>query len=240
MAAAKAKRMRKPLRTSTTSTDLRLLRPIFVFHQRRIILNVGTIILAAGDSLRMGGQPKQLIQYKGQSLIRRITGNALALQRGPVVVVLGANRAQIMPELDGLPITVVENPAWPTGQASSLKTGLAALYLTKKEIETVLVLYTDQPLVSLGLLLHLIDVRREEGKGIVACRYGAQLGVPALFHRDYINELLQLEGDKGVQWVIVKHRKDCFVVPFEAGAIDLNSKRDLDEFEQAQGFGQRA
>ena len=182
----------------------------------------------------MGGEPKQLIQYKGQSLIRRITDSALALQRGPVVVVLGANRAQIMPELDGLPITIVDNPAWPTGQAGSLKIGLAALYLTKKDLETVLVLHTDQPLVSLGLLLHIIDVAKEESKGIVACRYGTQLGVPALFHRDYINELLQLEGDKGVQWVIVKHRNDSSVVPFEAGAIDLNAKRDVNEFQQAQ------
>lgn len=182
----------------------------------------------------MGGEPKQLLTYKGQTLIRRVTENALALQRGPVVVVLGANRDRIAPDLADLPITLIDNPAWTTGQASSLKTGLAALYLTFKDIETVLVLHTDQPLVSLGLLLHMIDVRRETGKGIIACRYGTQVGVPALFHRDYIDELLQLEGDKGLQWVIVRHRPDCAEVPFEAGAIDLNSKRDIELFQQAQ------
>ena len=182
----------------------------------------------------MGGGVKQLLHYKGQSLIRRITETALALQRGPVVVVLGAERAQIVPELTDLPVTLVDNPNWATGQASSLKTGLAALYLTKKEIETVLVLHTDQPLVSLGLLLHMVDVRKENGTGIVACRYGTQLGVPALFYRDYISELLQLEGDKGVQWVIVRHRSDCAEVPFEAGGIDLNSKRDIELFQQVQ------
>jgi molybdenum cofactor cytidylyltransferase len=182
----------------------------------------------------MGGPIKQLFPYKGQSLIRRVTETALALQRGPVVVVVGAERAQIVPELADLPVTLVDNPNWPTGQASSLKTGLAALYLTKKEIETVLVLHTDQPLVSLGLLLHMVDVRKENGTGIVACRYGTQLGVPALFYRDYINELLQLDGDKGVQWVIVRHRNDCVEVPFEAGSIDLNSKRDIELFQQVQ------
>ena len=61
-----------------------------------------------------------------------------------------------------------------------------------------------------------------------------QIGVPALFTRDYFDELLQLEGDKGLQWVIVRHRKDCSEVPFEAGGIDLNSKRDLAHFQQAQ------
>ena len=182
----------------------------------------------------MGGEAKQLLTYKGQSLMRRVTETALALQRGPVVVVLGANREQIVPELAGLPVTLVDNPGWPTGQASSLKTGLAALYLTNKAIDAVLVLHTDQPMVSLGLLLHMQDVWQEGGTGIVACRYGTQLSVPALFNRVYMGELLQLEGDRGVKWVIVKHRADCTEVPFEAGAIDLDSKRDVDLFTQAQ------
>ena len=197
-------------------------------------MKIGTIILAAGDSSRMGGEPKQLLIYKGQSLIRRVTESALALQRGAVVVVLGANRERIVPELTGLPVTLVDNPSWPTGQASSLKTGLAALYLTHKDIDAVLVLHTDQPLVSVGLLLHMLDVRNEDGKGIVACRYDTQISIPALFHRDYIAELLQLEGDKGVKWVIVRHRDDCSEVPFEAGAIDLDSKRDVELFQQVQ------
>ena len=195
-------------------------------------LNIGTIILAAGASTRMGGEPKQLLTYKGQSLMRRITDTALALQAGPVVVVLGANRERIVPELAGLPITVVDNAAWQTGMASSLKTGLAALYLTHKNIDAVLVLLTDQPLVSVGLLQHMLEIRRDEQKGIVACRYDDQLGVPVLFDRKYINEMLQLEGDKGAKWVIIRYRHDCAEVLFEAGAIDLDSKRDVDLFQQ--------
>ncbi len=168
--------------------------------------------------------------YKGQTLIRRMTESALALQRGPVVVVLGANRDQIAPELTDLPITLVDNAAWETGQASSLKTGLAALYITKKDIEAVLILHVDQPLVSVGLLQHLLLVRRETGKGIVACRYDTQLSVPALFSRDYIPELLTMTGDRSVKWLIAQHRADCVPVPFEAGSIDLDSKRDVEEF----------
>ncbi|MGF7213904.1 molybdenum cofactor cytidylyltransferase [Spirosoma lacussanchae] len=195
-------------------------------------MKIGTIILAAGDSSRMGGEPKQLLTYKGQSLIRRVTETALALQRGPVVVVLGANRERIVPELQGLPVTLVDNASWPTGQASSLKTGLAALYITHKDIDRVLVLHTDQPLVSLGLLLHMVEVGKDDQKGIIACRYDTQLSVPALFSRDYISDLLGLEGDKGVKWVIGKHRDDCSEVPFEAGAIDLDSRRDIEFFHQ--------
>ncbi|WP_338877205.1 nucleotidyltransferase family protein [Spirosoma sp. SC4-14] len=182
----------------------------------------------------MGGEPKQLLQYKGQSLIRRITETGLALQTGPVVVVLGANREQIVPELSGLPITLVDNPAWQTGLASSLKSGLAALYITHKNIDAVLILLTDQPLVSVGLLAYMLETYTQSNKGIVACRYDDQLGVPALFSRNYIEQMLQLEGDKGAKWIIIKHKQDCAEVPFEAGAIDLDSKRDVALFAQAQ------
>ncbi|WP_254448856.1 nucleotidyltransferase family protein [Spirosoma rhododendri] len=181
----------------------------------------------------MGGEVKQLLVYKEQTLIRRTVETAMALQRGPVVVVLGANRDRIAGELTDLPVTLIDNPAWPTGQASSLKTGLAALYLTHKDIDAVLVLHVDQPMVSLGLLLYMVEVNDDQGKGIVACRYDTQLSVPALFDRTYIDELLQLKGDKGVKWVIGRHRDDCSEVPFEAGAVDLDSRRDVEQFRQA-------
>lgn len=180
----------------------------------------------------MGRQPKQLLTYKGQTLIRRVTESALALQRGPVVVVLGAHREHIAPELTDLPITLVDNTAWETGQASSLKTGLAALYITEKALDAVLVLHVDQPLVSVGLLQHMLLVQRDTGKGIVACRYDTQLSVPALFSRDYIPELLAMTGDRSVKWLIAQHRPDCATVPFEAGSIDLDSKRDVEMFMQ--------
>ncbi|GAB3882097.1 nucleotidyltransferase family protein [Spirosoma agri] len=197
-------------------------------------MKIGTIILAAGASTRMGGEPKQLLTYKGQSLIRRITDTALALQAGPVIVVLGANRERIVPELANLPVTLVDNEAWQTGMASSLKMGLAGLYLTNKDIDAVLVLLTDQPLVSVGLLLHMLETYTSENKEIVACRYDDQLGVPAIFGRKYVEPMLQLEGDKGAKWVIIKHRQDCAEVPFEAGAIDLDSKRDVELFSLVQ------
>jgi molybdenum cofactor cytidylyltransferase len=181
----------------------------------------------------MGGEVKQLLVYKGQTLVRRTVETAIALQSGPVVVVLGANRNQVADDLANLPVTLVDNSAWPTGQASSLKTGLAALYLTHKDIDAVLVLHVDQPMVSLGLLLYMAEVHHDQGKGIVACRYDTQLSVPALFDRTYIAELLQLAGDKGVKWVIGRHRDDCSEVPFEAGAVDLDSRRDVDLFRQA-------
>lgn len=194
-------------------------------------MTVGTIILAAGSSSRLG-QPKQLLVHQGKTLVRRITDMALALRKGPVTVVLGANRHAVADELEGLPVTLIDNPRHEEGLSSSLKMGLAGLFMTQNKLDAVLVLLTDQPHVSLGLLLNLVETFQEGEKGIVACRYGTEgpLGVPALFGTQYVDELLGLTGDKGARWVIVKHRADCAEIPFEAGLIDLDSPQDLERF----------
>lgn len=193
-------------------------------------MNIGIVILAAGASTRMGGQPKQLIKWEGRTLIRRAVETALSTPFRPVAVVLGANKAQIARELDGLPVTIIDNPFWEQGLSSSIKTGLAAVYLTQKEIDAVLFMLTDQPHVDRGVLLQLVHVYTESGKPIVASRYADQLGVPALFGRDHLAELLSLEGDQGAKLVIQNHPDDCAEVLFESGSIDLDTASDVETF----------
>jgi molybdenum cofactor cytidylyltransferase len=65
--------------------------------------SVGLIILAAGESSRMG-KPKQLLPYQGQSLIQYMVQNGLRSLCFPVVVVLGANAPLIKQEINDLPV----------------------------------------------------------------------------------------------------------------------------------------
>ncbi|GAA4467257.1 hypothetical protein GCM10023189_50610 [Nibrella saemangeumensis] len=190
---------------------------------------IGIVILAAGASTRMGS-PKQLIEWQGQTLVRRITEVALATEYRPIVVVLGANKTSITAELEGLPVTLIENPHWEQGLSSSVKMGLAGVYMTKKEFDAVLFLLVDQPKVDQALVEHIIATYQENDKGIIACRYGGKPGVPALFDRKYVEELLSLDGDNGAKWVMMQHRDDCLEIPFEDGAIDLDTRQDVDKF----------
>ncbi|MBD0255631.1 MAG: NTP transferase domain-containing protein, partial [Cytophagales bacterium] len=84
---------------------------------------VGLVILAAGSSSRMG-QPKQLLPYDGESLVRRSARLGLLSGCFPVTVVLGANSLLIGTELEDLPVFVTENPDWEAGMASSIRAGL--------------------------------------------------------------------------------------------------------------------
>lgn len=194
-------------------------------------MSIATIVLAAGNSTRLGGKPKQLLTYRGETLIRRISEAALSLEAGPVIVVLGANEEPIRAELTGLPVLITTNPDWSEGLASSLRKGL--LLLTEKAF---LIVLTDQPYVTAELLQQLIDTRQQTGKGIVASRYGeaGHLGVPALFSATYKADFLQLTGDMGARKLIEQHSEDCAEISFPLAAIDLDTWQDVETWRGAE------
>jgi len=193
---------------------------------------IATIILAAGGSTRLNGNPKQLLIKDNQPLVRRMADMALSLRVGPVVVVVGAYHERIRAELTGSPVRIVYNPDWADGLASSLRTGLTDLPLT--QVQALLVLLTDQPHVTADLLRQLITTKEETGRGIAASFYANQAGVPALFDRRYVAELIALTGDVGAKRLIRQYADDCAEVPFNLGVVDLDTQQDVTTWQQSQ------
>ena len=66
-------------------------------------VGVGAVILAAGSSSRMGS-PKQTLQYRGESLLRRAALAALGAGCHPVIVVTGAYAELSRREVEGLDV----------------------------------------------------------------------------------------------------------------------------------------
>lgn len=189
-------------------------------------MRVATIILAAGNSSRLG-EPKQLLRQNGTTLVRRMAETALSLQAGPVVVVLGANQEKVEPELVDLSVIMPVNTGWGEGLASSLRLGLTAL--PDEPTDAFLILLTDQPHVKADLLRQLIHAAQETGRGIVASRYTepAHLGVPALFAIRYKADFMAFTGDVGARKLIRQHSDDCAQVAFPLGAVDLDTPQDV-------------
>jgi molybdenum cofactor cytidylyltransferase len=176
------------------------------------------------------GSPKQLLDIEGKSLIRRTAEVALATDCYPVVLVIGANKAQIAPEIIDLPLTVIDNPMWHEGMSSSVKMGLAGLYMTYKDVEAVIMLVCDQPYLSVSLLQRMVEVYQAKKAPIVACKYGDQVGVPALFDRKIFEELLNLTGDKGAKPVLMNHLDETHLITFEAGIVDLDTPEEYKKY----------
>lgn len=183
------------------------------------------IVLAAGGSTRLG-QPKQLLLYKGRTLLRHVADAALEAATGPVVVVLGAYAQFLRRELEGLPLRITTNPEWSEGIGTSIRAGLAALG-EDKEVGGALFLACDQPRVSADLLRRLIDAYETQHPLVVTCAYAGTVGVPALFDHSLFGELRLLTGDHGAKQVIEKHRSGVVRVSFEQGAVDIDTTDDV-------------
>jgi molybdenum cofactor cytidylyltransferase len=171
------------------------------------------------------GFPKQLIVHEGEPLVRRIAKAAVEAGANPVVVVLGANAEMIAPALSGLAsVRTVVNREWSKGLASSLAVGLSAL-LEDDTVDAVLVTLADQPLVDAAALRRLISAFNDERR-IVASSYDDTIGVPALFAREHIADLMRLTGDAGAASWLRSRSSDVTCVPLDVAAVDIDTGSD--------------
>jgi molybdenum cofactor cytidylyltransferase len=186
--------------------------------------DVGAVILAAGGSSRFG-QPKQLVTFRGETLVRRAVRAATEAQCTPVVVVAGENGEEIERELRGTCALLVPNSEWRRGLGTSIRCGLRQL---DDSTDSVVLLTCDQPLVDAAVIAELIRAQAKTGKPIVASSYANTLGVPALFDRSCFPALLSLPDESGAKLLLVDRPDDVASVPFEDGAIDIDTPEDFE------------
>ena len=181
---------------------------------------VALLLLAAGASTRMG-RPKQLLPYRGRTLLRHAAETAVVAGCAPIVLVTGALHDELLAEIVGLPILAVHNSDWEMGMASSIRAGLAAVAAAAPR--AVLIMLTDQPLVTPELLRQLIVQQQATQAPIVAAAYGETLGVPAIFDKSLLPELLKLQGAQGAGRLIARLGAAVGQVAFPAGLLDVDT-----------------
>lgn len=181
---------------------------------------VALLLLAAGASTRMG-RPKQLLPYRGRTLLRHAAETAVASGCAPIVLVTGALHETLMAEVTGLPIQAIHNPDWATGMASSIRAGLAAVQAAQPR--AVLIMLSDQPLLTPEMLQQLVLRQQQTQAPIVAAAYGDTLGVPAVFSQKLLPELLKLQGQAGAGRLIANLGPAVEQVAFPAGLLDVDT-----------------
>jgi molybdenum cofactor cytidylyltransferase len=179
-------------------------------------LDVAVVVLAAGGSRRLG-RPKQLLDYRGATLLDATLTTARASGAGQVVVALGGAADEVRKRVDLTGVDVVLNPDFGDGCATSIRSALAAV---REDAGGVVLLLGDQPDVPAGTVEALVAGAGEHAVGV--CAYDDGPGHPLWFHRRMFGVLAGLHGDKAV-WKIVDAGEDVVRVPV-AGRIP----RDVD------------
>jgi molybdenum cofactor cytidylyltransferase len=189
---------------------------------------IGAVILAAGESSRFG-RPKQLVQFRGKSLVRRVVDAAKDANCSAIVVVLGSRRDQIERELKETDAIVAENEDWRRGIGSSIRVGLESAVNQAPDIEAIVLLTCDQPFLKTDTIERLIAMYEKTKKAIVASSYSETLGVPALFDRSCFQELLALDDETGAKAIILSNRERVAELLFLEGKIDIDTVADYEK-----------
>lgn len=190
---------------------------VFAVHER-----VGAVILAAGGAQRMG-QPKPALVWRGRPLVQHVARAALEAGLSPVVVVTGSAAESVQAAVSDLPLQVVHNEAWQSGQSSSVKAGLNAL---PSEVGAAVFLLADQPHTPAQLIAALVDAHAATLSPLVAPLVQGQRANPVLFDRATFPELLALSGDQGGRALFSRYQAHW--VPWHDPAVlqDIDTPED--------------
>ena len=185
--------------------------------------HVGVVILAAGASTRLG-RAKQLIPFRGKTLIQWSVDAAIGAGAAEVIVVIGAGGDTVREVLAGSSVRLIDNPDWAEGMGSSIRYGVSAL---TEGIECVVVALCDQPMMTSAHLRALADRHFETGAPIVASTYDGVKGAPSAFGATVFPSLRRLQGDAGARDLIRHATVPVEVVPFLGGHLDVDVEEDV-------------
>lgn len=165
---------------------------------------VSGLVLAAGTSSRLGEKTKQLLPWKGTTLVEWVIRQVEAAPLDEVVVVVGHKAAELKSKVSLARARFVEAPGFHEGCTASIRSGLEAL---DPQAEAVVLVLGDQPEIESATIGSVIELWRRTQAPAVRVSYRGRPGHPLLFAKNNFADLKALHGDKGVWKLLDLHRE---------------------------------
>ena len=185
-------------------------------------MTVGGLVLAAGEGSRFGGT-KQLAQLWGRPLLSYAVEAMLGVPAlSPVVVVLGHDAEAIRRKVAFGEARVVVCEDWRSGQAASIRCGVAALGPVDRAVVTL----GDQPFITSPVIAAVLG---QDGDDFDAVRatYGGRPGHPVLLSRALLDRASELEGDVGFRELLEDQRVRRFEAEHLCDPMDIDTREEL-------------
>lgn len=189
-------------------------------------MQAGAVILAAGAATRMG-QVKQLLLYRGHSLVERTILEAQQAGFAPIVVVLGAQAEAVGEAVARTSADSVVNENWRIGMGSSITCGVARMLDVAADVEAIAILLTDQPYVGASELRKMKQAFQTSAAPMMAASYAGTLGVPAIFRKSVYSKLRSLAPDAGARLLLRGGSADVDSYELPEAATDVDTPDDF-------------
>jgi len=188
--------------------------------------HIAAIILAAGQSRRMGALNKMTVDVHGKSMVRHVADAVAVSKVNNAVVVTGSNPDEIEAVLKGVDCDFAHNADFEEGLSTSLRTGIQSL---GEDVGRAIILLGDMPFVESAMIDNLIAASDENPGKIIIATHEGKRGNPVLWPRRFFEELTHIQGDTGARHIIETHRDLVIEVELgEAASVDIDTKEVLD------------
>jgi molybdenum cofactor cytidylyltransferase len=196
---------------------------------------ITAVVLAAGQSRRMGTANKLLEEIDGVAMVARAVAAAQASQAAGVVVVTGHEAARVRTLLEDRGVAFADSPHYAEGLSASLKAGIAAV---PADADGAIVLLGDMPGVSAAHIDRLIAAFNPvEGRSICVPTHRGKRGNPVLWGNEFFDDIAALSGDVGAKHLIGAHADAVCEVALDDEAIfvDLDTPEALAAYRGKDG-----
>lgn len=196
---------------------------------------VWALVLAAGQSRRMGEANKLLEPVDGKPMALHAVDAALGADVAGVTVVTGHQADTVRKALEGREVSFAHNPEFARGLSASLKVAAVA---APDDIDAAIVLLGDMPRVSSAHVDRLIAAFNPlEGRAICVPTRNGKRGNPVLWARRFLDEMAALEGDVGAKSLIGQHEDLVTEVEMADAAVlhDVDTPAALAEIRGTAG-----
>ena len=183
---------------------------------------VSGLVLAAGTASRLG-VPKQLLRWRGTTLLEWVVRQAEDSPLDEVIVIVGHESEAVSHKVCFERARIVEAPDFREGCSASIRAGLEQV---SPDAEAAVLILGDQPGIQPAALAAVIEGWRNFRSDVVRVSYRGKSGHPVLLSRTIFAEIQELHGDKGVWRLLEAHPE--WVREIE---MDLPSPADINSWE---------
>ena len=191
------------------------------------------VILAGGDSSRMGSPKALLRDPAGHTFVGRIAASFAEAGLAPIVIVTGRHHDRIAAAIasvdPGGAVRLVRNPDPSRGQLSSL--WVAMDEVCDAGTEAIAVTLVDVPMVLPSTVRAVVEAWRRTRAPVVRPAVGVRRGHPVIFDRAVFEELRNTPLDAGARVVVRAHADAEVAVPVDDPGciVDVDTPGDYQD-----------